>query len=76
MFSKRDYAWLADFFATNSDHASPELVCILASRLEWENRRFDRVKFLVACGVEPWEKPEPNPYDPPILGIDGKPVED
>jgi hypothetical protein len=60
MFSKRHYDFLARFFRDSRDDAGADIDMIadiaamatdLSTRLERDNSRFDRERFLKACGL-------------------------
>ena len=62
MFSKRHYEWLARFWNSEQIALGADLdglddwtgvVLSMADKLELDNPRFNRAKFLKACGMEP-----------------------
>lgn len=62
MFQQRHYeflaAWIANATLCTTDPMARNLVASsLADRLERDNPRFKRAKFLTACAYHPWVEP-------------------
>jgi hypothetical protein len=51
--TRKDYQLIADVFARSAgDDIAKFLAVNLADKLEQDNPRFDRARFLTACGVK------------------------
>jgi hypothetical protein len=53
LFERRHYEWLARWVNGLPEPARAQIGASLANGLSWDNKRFNRDRFLKACGIEP-----------------------